>query len=136
MILRGKKNYKAISLNYLRDADVANLVFDITKRETFDLIESWLKELQDTNKSDISKILIGNKEDLENERLISTEKAEELAETMKCKYFEASAKTGKNVIEALDEIARITFNDYINSNRVESFVLCREEKKKILLMIF
>ena len=125
----GQEKFKAISVNYLKAADGVILVFDITKRETFELLESWLKELKDTNKSDISKILIGNKADLEYERMVSTDDGKQLAETMKCKYFEASAKTGQNVVEALDEIARITFNDSANNQREESIVLDKEGKK-------
>ena len=126
----GQEKFKAISVNYLKAADGVILVFDITKRETFELLESWLKEIKETNKADISKILIGNKADLEYERMVSTDDGEKLAETINCKYFEASAKTGKNVVEALDEIARVTFNESNNSERVESVVLSREEKKK------
>ena len=126
----GQEKFKAISVNYLKAADGVILVFDITKRDTFELLESWLKEIKETNKADISKILIGNKADLEYERMVSTDDGEKLAETINCKYFEASAKTGKNVVEALDEIARVTFNESNNSERVESVVLSREEKKK------
>ena len=50
---------------------------------------------------------------------------------MNCKYYEASAKTGQNVSEALDEIAKIAFNNYSNNeDRVNSLVLNKEEKDK------
>ena len=57
---------------------------------------------------DIGKILVGNKADLE-EREVSESQGEELAKKLECKYFETSAKTGQNVQEALDEIAKITY---------------------------
>ena len=92
-------------------------------------MDSWQKELRTKASQGIKIFLIGNKADLEYERMVSTDDGKKLAETMKCKYFEASAKTGQNVVEALDEIARITFNDSANNQREESIVLDKERKK-------
>ena len=50
---------------------------------------------------------------------------------MKCKYFEASAKSGENITEALDEIARVSYINYTNNElRVDSIVLNKEAKEK------
>ena len=115
----------------MKGTDGVILVFDITKKETLDLLETWLKEIRDTNKGDVSKVLIGNKSDLSDQRQVSVEEANHLAEIMNCKYYEASAKTGQNVSEALDEIAKIAFNNYSNNeDRVNSLVLNKEEKDK------
>ena len=127
----GQEKFRAISVNYLKGTDGVILLFDITKRDTFDLLETWLKELKDTNKVDVSKVLIGNKSDLAEERKVTFEEANNLAQIMKCTYYEASAKTGENITEALDEIARISFIESSNrEERVDSIVLDREEKKK------
>ena len=105
----GQEKFRAISLNYLKATNGVILVFDITKKESFDLLEEWIKALKENNKFDIKKILIGNKVDLEDERQVTTEEAETFAESIGCKYYEGSAKTGYNINEALDEIARITY---------------------------
>ena len=105
----GQEKFRAISVNYLKPANGVILVFDITKEDTFDAIEEWLKYLKDNNKDNIEKILIGNKLDLESNRKVSKEDAEAFAKSNGCQYFECSAKTGQNINEALDEIARITF---------------------------
>ena len=105
----GQEKFRAISVNYLKPANGVILVFDITKEDTFDAIEEWLKYLKDNNKDNIEKILIGNKLDLESNRKVSKEDAEAFAKSNGCQYFECSAKTGQNINEALDEIARITY---------------------------
>ncbi len=115
---------------YYIDIYGAILVFDLTNKETFDLLETWIKEFENTNKSDVSKVLIGNKSDLEDQRQVTTEDAVNFAKTLNCKYYEASAKTGKNVNEALDEIARTAFTNITNNEeRVDSIVLDGNLKK-------
>ena len=126
----GQEKFRAISLNYLKGANGVILVFDITKRESFDLLETWMNALKDNNKVGISKILIGNKADLEDKRQVQKEEAESLSERIGCKYFEGSAKTGENIFEALDEIARITYLDMKNNQEEsrDSIVLNRTKK--------
>ena len=126
----GQEKFRAISINYLKGTDGVILVFDLTNKETFDLLETWIKEFENTNKSDVSKVLIGNKSDLEEQRQVTTEDAVNFAKTLNCKYYEASAKTGKNVNEALDEIARTAFTNITNNEeRVDSIVLDGNLKK-------
>lgn len=112
----GQEKFRAISVNYLKGTDGAVLVFDITKKETYQLIGTWLDDINNNNKMSIGKMLIGNKADLEDEREVSKEEGEQLAKLLDCKYYETSAKTGQNVNEALDEIARTTYLIWKKSN--------------------
>ena len=126
----GEEKFRAISVNYLKGTNGVILVFDITNKETFDLLETWLNELKETNKADVSKVLIGNKADLAEHREVTVEDANKLADNMKCKYFEASAKTGENIKEALDEIAKISFINFKSlEERADSIILKRQEGK-------
>ena len=114
----GQEKFKAISLNYLKGSDGAVLVFDITKKKTFELIGNWLDDIRENNKMNVAKLLVGNKADLENEREVTKQEAEKLAEMLQCKYYETSAKTGANINEALDEIAKVTYTIWkTNENR-------------------
>ena len=105
----GQEKFRAISINYLKAANGVILVYDITKQHTFDALEGWLKYIKDNNEIDLPKVLIVNKFDLKDERVVSKEEAQKFADSIGCNYYEGSAKTGQNINEALDEIARITY---------------------------
>jgi Ras-related protein Rab-1A len=131
----GQEKFRAISVNYLKGTNGVILVFDITNKESFDLLETWMNELKENNKVDISKVLIGNKSDLAEDREVQREEAEKFAESINCKYFEGSAKSGENIKEALDEIAKLTYfyvkdNDEIAENRRNSIELTNIQKEK------
>ena len=119
----GQEKFRAISVNYLKGANGAILVFDLTDKDTFDLIQRWVEDINEYNKSNTSKILFGNKSDLLNERQVYKEDAEKLANDLGCKYIEGSAKTGININEALDEIAKISYENFQNSERRHSMRL-------------
>ena len=133
----GQEKFKAISVNYLKVANGVILVFDITKKESFELLGKWMTDLKENNRKDVRKILIGNKSDLADIREVEKEEVGEFAKGIGCQYFECSAKSGENITEALDEIARISYL-YIKENekkliRSDSFVLSKggkQEKKK------
>ena len=108
----GQEKFRAISVNYLKGTNGVILVYDITKKDTFDLIQGWIDDINENNKENIGKVLLGNKLDLEEERDVLKDDAQELANKLGCKLFEASAKTGENINEALDEIARTTYHYY------------------------
>ena len=129
----GQEVFRAIAANYLKKADGVILVFDVTQKETFQLVDRWIEELeQNNNINNIGKILLGNKIDLVDKRVINEEEGHNLAKNINCKYMEVSAKTGKNVTEALDEIAKLTYEKYKLSSRANvnnSFSIKRQEKK-------
>ena len=115
----GQEKFRAISSNYLKGTDGILFVFDIANIETFELIQVWIEEINENNRENFGIILFGNKLDLEKERQVSIEDAEKLSKELGCKYFEGSAKTGENIQEALDELAKISFEKYKTLKRVD-----------------
>ena len=140
----GQERFKSISRNYLKGADGALLVFDITKKDTFDLIQSWIDTINENNNKNIGKIIFGNKSDLSEKRTVSKEEAEELAQNLGLKYYEGSAKTGENIEEVMNEIARKTYEYFKESKdkrKKESVKITKdnhnkEEKKKEMLLTY
>ena len=76
------------------------LVYDITDKDSFLNLNSWLIEIEKNASKNVYKILVGNKYDKENERKVSIEQGKEFADQYGMKFFETSAKNSTNVNEA------------------------------------
>jgi small GTP-binding protein len=100
--IAGQEKYESVRSMYLNGAQGAILVYDVTRRPTFDEIKTkWIKDFQQYAQKNASYILIGNKSDLKDKRNVSTEDGKKLAEQLNTKIFiETSAKTGENVEKA------------------------------------
>ncbi|XP_071735891.1 ras-related protein RABA3-like [Rutidosis leptorrhynchoides] len=93
----GQERYRAVTSAYYRGALGAMLLYDITKRQSFDHVARWVEELRVHADNSVVIALIGNKADLEAKRAVSSEDALEFAETQGLYFFETSALTGDNV---------------------------------------
>ncbi|CAN1288611.1 Ras-related protein RABA4a [Linum perenne] len=96
----GQERYRAVTSAYYRGAVGAMLVYDITKRQTFDHIPRWLEELRGH----------GNKSDLEDQRAVSTEDAKEFAQKEGLFFLETSALNATNVESAFETVLTEIFN--------------------------
>jgi Ras-related protein Rab-11A len=112
--------FRAITSAYYRGAVGALLVYDISKRQTFENAEKWFKELQEHAVEDIVVILIGNKSDLTHLRAVSTDEAREFSSKHKLFFIETSALDSTNVEEAfttvLQEIHKKCSTNIVTSN--------------------
>ena len=102
----GQERFRSITQNFYRNADGIIFVFDVTNRESFSHIRDWLLDSQVEN-SDVKRILVGNKTDLVDNRVIDKEKMDSFAQTKGMKAFETSAKLGVNVDKIFTEIATL-----------------------------
>jgi small GTP-binding protein len=100
----GQERYRAITSAYYRGAVGALLVYDITKRQTFENCEKWLKELHDYAVQNIVIMLVGNKSDLKHLRAVSTDEAKAFAEKNKLHFMETSALDATNVEPAFQRV--------------------------------
>lgn len=92
------------------------LVYDITKRETFDHIPRWLEELRAHADKNIVIILIGNKSDLQDQRAVPTEDAKEFAEKEGLFFLETSALNATNVENSFNTLMTQIFNTVNKKN--------------------
>lgn len=107
----GQERYRAVTSAYYRGALGAMLVYDITKRQSFDHVARWVEELRAHADSSIVIMLVGNKADLVDQRMVPTEDAVEFAEDQGLFFSETSALSGDNVesafLKLLEEINRV-----------------------------
>lgn len=106
----GQETYKSVTRSYFRGASGALLVFDLSRKQTFQHVTDWLNDLRQIAEPDIVVILVGNKADLtrqeKNEREVTREEAEEWAKRNNVmEYVETSAKSGENVEKAFMRVA-------------------------------
>ena len=104
----GQERFHSISLSTIKNSQGIIVVFDITKRKTFENVVNWLKEIRE-NSNAIPIALFGNKSDLEDHRNVTTEEAEIFAKKNKVIYFETSAKENKNIQEGFNELAELAY---------------------------
>ena len=98
----GHEAFQSITRTYYKGAVGALLVYDITRKETFNHLVKWLSEVKENASKEITIILIGNKNDLENERQVTYEEGESFAKENNLLFLETSAKTSKNITEAFN----------------------------------
>ncbi|KAK4775948.1 hypothetical protein SAY87_023909 [Trapa incisa] len=107
----GQERYRAVTSAYYRGAVGAMLVYDMTKRQSFDHMTRWLEELRGHADKNIVIMLVSNKSDLSSLRAVPTEDAEEFAQRENLFFMETSALEATNVetafLTVLTEIYRI-----------------------------
>lgn len=96
----GQERFTSITSAYYKGAKGALIVYDITRQDTFDNIDKWLRELRLKINADIKVFIIGNKSDLSLLRQVDYEEAKRKAEKLKVKLYETSALDSKNINEA------------------------------------
>ncbi|CAM8898796.1 hypothetical protein QQ045_005367 [Rhodiola kirilowii] len=100
----GQERYRAITSAYYRGAVGAFLVYDITKRQTFDNLQRWLRELRDHADSNIVIMMAGNKSDLNHLRTVTEHDGQSMAEAEGLSFLETSALEATNVEKAFQTI--------------------------------
>ena len=109
----GSERFRSITKGYFSNSACAIIVYDITNEKSFDSIKEWVNECKLYTNKNIHLVLVGNKNDLKEQRKIEKEQGEELAKEYDMKFFEASALTGDNIEEIFVDICK-TINKNIN----------------------
>jgi len=102
----GQERYRAITSAYYRGAVGALLVYDISKRISYENVSRWLKELRDHADQNIVIMLVGNKKDLRHMRQVQTDEAKDFCKQHKLFFIETSALADSNVSTAFETILK------------------------------
>ncbi|XP_043286671.1 ras-related protein Rab-21 isoform X2 [Venturia canescens] len=95
----GQEKFHALGPIYYRQSNGAILVYDITQERTFQQVKSWVKELKKILGGEILLAIAGNKIDLEKDRNVTVQEAEEYAKQVGAVHFHTSAKQNRNIEE-------------------------------------
>jgi len=102
----GQERFRTITSAYYRGADGIIMVYDVTSSESFDHVEEWLSEVDRYANENTSKLLVGNKADLIEEKQVPEETAQRFADKLGISFLETSAKTSTNVDAAFLTMAK------------------------------
>ena len=95
----GQEKFRTITSSYYRGAHGIIVVFDLTNRDSFMNVTNWVNEISKYASDSVNKLLVGNKSDLGGSRVVTTEEAKELADSLGVAYIETSAKNAVGVEE-------------------------------------
>lgn len=109
----GQERFRTLTSSYYRGAQGIVMVYDVTRRDTFQNLEEWLREVNlysPNNGEGVVKLLVGNKIDLEGQTVLR-ENAEAWAKRQGMLFLEASAKTRTGIRQCFMEIVQKILDD-------------------------
>ena len=101
----GQENFRSITRAYYKNSVCALVVYDISSRDSFNNVSTWVEDCKNQSPKTIFMALVGNKSDLEDKRAVSYEEGKDFADKNEMMFFETSAKTGINVDEIFSQTA-------------------------------
>jgi Ras-related protein Rab-8A len=101
----GQERFRTITTSYFRGAQGILLVYDVTDRRSFESIRNWINQIQQHADVHVNKILVGNKCDMLNEKVVSTDEGKALAAEFGIPFYECSAKTNIHVESSFASLA-------------------------------
>ena len=129
----GQERYHNITSQIYKGSDGIVLVYDVNDEVSFSKIKDWIEQIKSNiSEGDISLVLLGNKCDIE-ERVVSQQKGQEMAESLQISYFETSALNGTGINEAFEGLTKeiMKKKNVINSDgRTISLTSSQKAKNK------
>ena len=122
----GQERFKNIISSYYRGAHGILLLYDVTDKDSFKNLSNWLIEIEKNSSKNVIKVLIGNKTDLEDKRVISKNQGKDFADTYGLKFVETSVKKNINVKEAFETLGR-----ELMAASVDKKIVKEKQNKKI-----
>ena len=115
----GQERFRTITSMHYRGTHGVIFVYDVTNADTFKSIRKWLHEI-DQNCDRVSRVLVGNKVDDHEKKVVPLEEAQQFADQIGIPLYETSAKEGKNVEEVFHAIAQLVLKQKLETEPHEA----------------
>ena len=116
----GQELYRSLITNFYRNSSLAIVVYAVNSLESFEDLDMWFRELRIHSNPDIKIVLVGNKTDLVDERVVTTKQGEDFAKLNKVnRFIEASAKEGINTQSTFVDIAKLLFEEHVRYRDID-----------------
>lgn len=130
----GQENYRAITRSFFNKSHAIVLMFDITNRATFEALPTWIADIKGNANQGTLIFLVGNQIDAVQEvsglRVTTAEEAQRLVKQNDLhSYSEVSARTGENVRDTMEKVARVLWNE-VSESQVSILLAPHTKKKK------
>eukprot|EP00730_Choanoeca_flexa_P012811 TRINITY_DN4640_c0_g1_i1.p1 TRINITY_DN4640_c0_g1~~TRINITY_DN4640_c0_g1_i1.p1 ORF type:complete len:236 (+),score=32.19 TRINITY_DN4640_c0_g1_i1:325-1032(+) len=102
----GQEKYRGLAPMYYRGAAAAVIVYDITRRNTFEHVRSWVSELSSMGPAGVMLAIAGNKADLETQRQVTLKEGQDYANSVGALFIETSALKAKGVGQLFQQLGR------------------------------
>lgn len=125
----GQERFRTITKSYYHGCHGIILVYDIENPDTFNSISTWIEQIKPNIDKNVTKILIGNKCDSTNRKVVFDE-GKKLSQEFNMIFFETSALTGENVNEVFECMVRDLLNKNVEGFNKDNIMLTNDNKKK------
>ena len=122
----GEDRMKTMTYSYYRGCHAILIVYDVTEQKSFQNVTTWVECVDKFAKSNVLRILVGNKTDLEDKRVISSEEGKKLAESNGLKFYEISALKITGLYEMFEDIAK-EYVEIYEQKAYKNFQLKKED---------
>ncbi|XP_065226027.1 ras-related protein Rab-21 [Planococcus citri] len=132
----GQEKFHALGPIYYRMSNGAVLVYDITDEDSFQKVKNWVKELKKMLGQDICIVIVGNKTDLEKDRIVPLELAEQYAKQVGAKHYLVSAKLNRGIEELFLELTQLMLHKAEEQSKLKENALSRggSLKRNVLIV--
>ena len=113
----GQERFRTITKSYYKGSEGIILIYDVTKRESFENVKTWVSQIREEVCQKAVIYVVGNKIDMNETRVVTTEEGEKLSKELELPFKEASAKNGTNVDETFSDLAEMIDNIYGKNRR-------------------
>ena len=118
----GQERFRSITQSFIKGADGILYVYDITQKKSFDDLRAWISQSEESAEG-FQKVIIGNKIDLEDERVVPKERLQKFCSERNIQGFEVSAKIGKNLSESFEALAKLIVGEKTKDELIKTYTI-------------